>query len=404
MCRIAGYVGPVSDRRVSLILRGLIMAEERNNPHGTGVVVKNLRTETNHIMKKGIRGRDFLVRGHADFLWEEKFNFGFIHVRYMTSGERSDRCSHPFGFRVKGVWHFGMHNGVFESSLCKSMSENFGCSVAGVDSETFFWALQELQKKGKSLEEAIAEVTEFISAEGEFAFAYMAPEAVYLWRSEARPLSIFDFRKANLGRWFASTKTMMEDALKISGLEAKEGTYYEIKPFKLYKLGHRTSPSWEVEPVMDLPRKEKKRVYYSSPWLDREIRQDTLFDEVYKNPSPGSLPDDTPDDTPDYTPDNDFVDDFKLPVPAELNDNELEKEIRFTSNAIKEGYTFAEEYLSELLYEKEKRKLKRELDKLNQEKNPGKTSDRPLNKTPSKKQQKLLELPLEKRVKISKRD
>ena len=374
MCRIAGYVGPVSDRKVSMILRGLIMAEERRNPHGTGVVVKNLRTATNHIMKKGIRGRDFLVRGHADFLWEERFNFAFIHVRYMTSGEQSDRCSHPFGFRIKGIWHFGMHNGVFDNDLCRRLSKNFGCSLADVDSETFFWALQELQNKGKNLKEAIAEVTEFISAEGEFAFAYMAPEAVYLWRSEARPLSIFDFRKANLGRWFASTKTMMEDALKISGIKAEEGVYYEIKPFKLYKLGHRTNPSWEVETVMDLPRKEKKRIYYNPSLSDREMKQDALFDEVYGESSPRSLPDDMADYIPDYTPDHDsddgpddnidnnFDDNFELPVPAELTNDELEKEIRFTSQAVRDGYTFAEEYLSELLYEKEKRKLRQKID------------------------------------------
>lgn len=278
MCRIAGYIGPVSDRRVSAILRGLIMAEEKSNPHGTGIVLKDLKTATNHIMKKGIRGRDFLVRGYADFLWQRKFNFAFIHVRYMTSGEQSDRCSHPFGFRVKGIWHFGMHNGVFKDELCEKMSKNFGCSVADVDSETFFWALQELQKKGKSLEEAIAEVTKFISAEGEFAFAYMSPEAVYLWRSEGRPLSVFDFRKANLGRWFASTPTMMEKALEISGVRAKEGIDYEIKPFKLYKLRHRTTPSWKVETVMDLPRNKRKYNFYKDfPWLNNKTKQNTLF-------------------------------------------------------------------------------------------------------------------------------
>jgi len=259
MCRIGGYIGGhLTTKKTSILLRALLMAEEKGNPHGAGIVVRNSATKKAFIQKKGFRGRDFLVQGYGDFLWRTAYDRAFIHVRYMTSGEQSDRCAHPFGFRVNGKWHFAMHNGVFSGSICEAITEKFGCSKAQVDSETFFWALQELQNKGKSLEEAIKEVTEFVSADSEFAFAYMNHEGViYLWRSEGRPLSVFDLREIGMGRWFASTKAMFEEAIKMSGVRVDKVSYFEIKPFRLYKVGHRTEPELEVEPICDLPRKQK---------------------------------------------------------------------------------------------------------------------------------------------------
>jgi len=387
MCRIAGYVGPASNsRKVSIILRGLVMAEEKGNPHGTGIVIRNLSEEVNYVSKKGIRGRDFLVRGYADFLWERKYNYAFVHVRYMTSGEQSDRCSHPFGFRVNGIWHFGMHNGVFSDTLCDKISEQFGCSKAKVDSETFFWAIQELQNNGKSLEDAIAEVTEFISAEGEFAFAYMAPDAVYLWRSEGRPLVVFDMRENNLGRWFASTKDMMQKALKISGVDLKEKvTYFELKPFKLYKLGHKTNPAWEVEPIRELPRKEKPKPSYPlwsawQPWREREARQEKLFDSVYGRGSARPVYS-SPytdcryeiDDTPPVDDNYYDCDDEIIVDPECLSDEDLKRTIKDVSKALKSGELDGsyECYLSELIYERESRKLGRQERRKERRKNNG---------------------------------
>lgn len=370
MCRIAGYAGPQSNRRTALVLRGLIMAEEKGNPHGTGVVTRNLKSRKNTLMKKGIRGRSYLVRGHADFLLEKVYNYAFVHVRYMTTGEQSDRCSHPFGFRVKGAWHFAMHNGVFSDELCDKLCGEFGCSKAKVDSETFFWALRTLQERGKSLEEAVTEVTGFISGSGqsaEYAFAYMMPDAVYLWRSEGRPLAVFDLRERHMGRWFASTEDMFKKALRIAGADFKKVEGFDLKPFRLYKVGHRTTPVWEVDMVCDLPKPPPRKTLYdfSSPSRFSRTRGEPLKAE------PGMLFDEYDNVHPDYGeqgfygerfPGEDEMDEmmeeFDLPDPETLSNRELNKIIGKISDEISLFGPDPDlnDYLADAIYEREKRK------------------------------------------------
>jgi len=347
MCRIAGYIGNKATRKVATILRGLLVAEDRSNPHGTGIVVRDSKSpHKSHISKRGIRGRSYLVQGYADFLWERQFSMALLHVRYMTTGEQSDRCSHPFGFRVKGHWHFGMHNGVFSDALCTRMSEEFGCSKSNVDSETFFWALQALQNGGKGLEESIQTLTGFIGSEGAYAFAYMTTDSVYLWRSEGRPLSVFDLRESNLGRWFCSTPEMFKKGLQIAGVtKLQGGSSFDVKPFRLYRVGHKTTPALEVEAVCDLPKplpppKPEKLVTPASSWRDHGV------------PS-GVQPSLWEDDAPEGS-EEDLI---EYEFPSDLTNSALNRKIHEVSRAC-EYDTLYSDYLAELLYEREMRKWK----------------------------------------------
>jgi len=357
MCRIAGYIGePVSDRRVPLLVRGLIMAEESGNPHGTGLLIK--KTDKKYsLIKKGIRGRDFLVQGFSDFLWKEGFTQLFVHLRYKTRGEQSDRNAHPFGFRVNRVWHFAMHNGVISDGVCEALARKFGCSQANVDSETFFWGIQEQQNRGEGLIEAIKEATYFVSDSAEFAFAYMAPDAVYLWRSEGRPLVVFDLREVGLGRWFASTKEMFEKAVSIAGLKSEMPeriNYFELRPFRLYKVGHETQPQFEVEMVCDLPKKEKPKPQpVSVPGYKY-----TLFDV---DGEPITFPQSMVNSKADFSSyfGDEEDDNLVMKDPTEMSDTELEKEIKEIRNLIWEGEDY-DWYFSELLWERERRKAEKE--------------------------------------------
>lgn len=349
MCRIAGYLGHTANRTVTKILRGLLVAEEMKNPHGTGIVVRNRKNHDAKLMKKGIRGRSFLVRGYADFLQETCFNMAFLHVRYMTTGEKSDRCSHPFGFRVHGQWHFGMHNGVFTESLCKSIAKEFGCSLAKVDSETFFWALQALQNRGKTLGEAIKMLSEFIGNQGAYAFAYMTQDSVYLWRSDTRPLSVFDLRctgKGNLGRWFCSTPEMFKKGLNIAGFDTLQYSGFDVKPYRLYRVGHKTSPAMEVETVCALPEppppvKEPSLLFHDEYFTEDE-QQDTLW---WKSCPPEN---------------NRATKEIFYNLPAGLTNSELNRKISEVSdicNSHEYPSIDDSQYLSELLWERSRRKL-----------------------------------------------
>ena len=260
MCRVFGFVGEVKKEKrplVGRILRGLILAEESSNPDGTGVVIKTMPKGYNVMVKKGVRGKAFLVRGYADFLYPGNFYMALGHVRKKTTGIVSSRNAHPFGYKINGRWYYGIHNGKIGN--VEELAKEYGIKPAKVDSETFFRALAKMLRDGADVVEAIEELTYKISDSGEFAFAYMTPKEIFLWRNEGRPLTIFDFRKLGLGRFFASTKSMMEKALKLAVPKAskkfKKVTSFEAVPYRLYRM--TLDDNCEVVTVKDLKYKEK---------------------------------------------------------------------------------------------------------------------------------------------------
>ena len=264
MCRVLGWAGEISSnaqhRKVELILKGLILAEEKENPHGTGLATFS---ESGHqLVKKGMRGATFLLQGHADFLrYQKRLRAVLGHVRFKTSGEQSDQNAHPFGFRIRGDWHFGMHNGVI--GCANELARKYGIKKQAVDSATFFHCLAKVAES-KGLVAAIEEVTNEASLTGDFAFAMMRRNEIYLWRNESRPLCIFDLREEGLGRFFCSTKEMFEKALSLSRVSLKNKIkHFEAEPYRLYKVGHNTSPKLEVEAIKDLKHKEKPRLVAS---------------------------------------------------------------------------------------------------------------------------------------------
>ena len=271
MCRILGWAGEISSpaqhRKIYLILKGLILAEEKENPHGTGLATfSESGYQGYQLVKKGMRGATFLLQGHADFLKNQKGLRAVLgHVRFKTSGKQSDQNAHPFGFRVVGNWHFGMHNGVI--GCADELAKKYGIKKHAVDSATFFHCLAKVAES-KGLVTSIEEVTYEASLTGDFAFAVMRRNEIYLWRNESRPLCIFDLREEGLGRFFCSTKEMFEKALSLSGVSLKNKIkHFEAEPYRLYKVGHNTSPKLEVEVIKDLKHKEKPKLL-ASWWAD----------------------------------------------------------------------------------------------------------------------------------------
>ena len=272
MCRVLGWAGEISSeaqhKKIELILKGLILAEEKGNPHGTGLVT--FSRSGHQMVKKGMRGATFLLQGHADFIRHQRGLKTVIgHVRFKTAGEQSDKNAHPFGFRIRGDWHFGMHNGII--GCADELAGKYGVRGHPVDSATFFLCLAKVAES-KGLVAAIEEVTYEASLTGDFAFAVMRRNEIYLWRNDARPLHFFDLREEGLGRFFCSTKEMFEKALLLGGVSLKgKIRHFEATPYRLYKMGHKTSPRFEVEAVKDLKHKEKPKPsasWWGADWLD----------------------------------------------------------------------------------------------------------------------------------------
>jgi glucosamine 6-phosphate synthetase-like amidotransferase/phosphosugar isomerase protein len=272
MCRIMGFCG-TSNTNVTALLRGLLLAEEKSNPHGTGIVIKKTNGK-NLFQKKGIRAKTFLLQGYADFLWRKKYQYALGHVRFKTAGKQSDRNSHPFGVRVHDKWHFGIHNGII--GCTEELAIEFGIKQADVDSETFWHCMAKLQNEGESVVDAIERVTHFISDKGDFAFAYMTESEIFFWRNEQRPLCVFDARKHGMGRFIASTKEMFTKAWHWAcpDLDIRKVSYFEAKPYRLYRMAIDTSPKYEVEACKELKYKTK------------EVRKETMgsYQPVFHDP------------------------------------------------------------------------------------------------------------------------
>jgi len=281
MCRIFGWTGelhsPEQLKKVSLLIKGLILSEEERNPHGTGLCVYS-QSSGHQLLKKGLRGSAFVLRGYPDAVLKIKMRSVIGHVRFKTSGEQSDKNAHPFGFRIKGEWMFGIHNGII--GCANALTKKYNIKPFAVDSATFFACLAKVAES-KGLEEAIEEVSYEASLTGDFAFAILKKGEIYLWRNEARPLCFFDLRKEGLGRVFCSTREMFEKAVSLAGLKFKEVPYFEAKPHRLYKVGHKTTPrNFEVEVVKELKHKEKPILqpytYYSPLSSKSEIKKMSL--------------------------------------------------------------------------------------------------------------------------------
>ncbi len=261
MCRLFGFVGE-SDLNVVKIIRGLILAEESKNPHGTGFVINHKGLFT--IKKKGIRGLHFIAQGHADFLWNNKFDYLMGHVRYKTAGEASDRNAHPFGSQVAGKWYFLAHNGVLGNEM-NEIAKKFKANVdkVKVDSEMFLRCITAQMREGKDIVDAIKDVTYEVSDVGDFAFTLLTPE-LYIWRNKERPLNVIYYKNSI---FYASTLDMFKKALEISGVKMEKIKYSEVKPYVLYKITKEKGKVHIHVVEEEMPHKERKpkvKPYYST--------------------------------------------------------------------------------------------------------------------------------------------
>lgn len=134
-----------------------------------------------------------------------------LHTRHPTTGNLTKDNSHPFQFGNV----IGMHNGVVRNYSDIQKKYNRTCSV---DSEHIFMHIAE----GRDLKE--------INAYG--AIVYWKDGILHLGRFNGGELTICKTETA----WvFASTKTAIEVALRLSGLD-KNTTFYRLDEDELYTI------------------------------------------------------------------------------------------------------------------------------------------------------------------------
>lgn len=258
MCKLFGFIGEKDDNVVKII-RGLLLAEEKSNPHGTGIVTNRKGLFT--IKKKGIRGLHFIAQGYADFLWRESFDYLIGHVRYKTAGDACDRNAHPFGSQVAEKWYFLAHNGVLGSEI-DDVAKKFKANIdkVKVDSEKFLRCITAQMRNGTDIVEAIKNATYEVSDVGDFAFTLLTPRELYVWRNNERPLNIIYYKNSI---FYASTLSMFKDALEISGVKMEKTVYSEVNPYTLYKIVKEKGKVKIYAVEENMPHKERKPKFKS---------------------------------------------------------------------------------------------------------------------------------------------
>ena len=276
MCGIFGFIGK-SSLRTSLLLQTLAIADEVRGRDSTGIMVFQRHRSgsgTSYIQKAALPGRKFVINGWTEFLFAKKLHYSAAlgHNRAATTGAINKRNAHPFGWRVRRKWHWGIHNGVIHNwrEVCSKFDVK---KTPGVDSEAVFWAIGNLMSRGMSTESAIAKVTEYIS--GDFAFAMLSrKEGIWLWCNGMRPLEILDARPYGLGRWLCSTKDIFTRAWGFQrGLLGNPGslTSFSANPYTLYLIPFGKDSV--VETVRQLnPRRERRLSGKSYTWSDMRRR------------------------------------------------------------------------------------------------------------------------------------
>jgi len=278
MCGIFGFTGR-SSWKTSVLLQSLCIEDEVRGKHSTGIVIQS--DNECLIQKKALRGKDFVSKGYTDFLFKKRYGLALGHNRYATTGAVNDRNAHPFGTRVANGWNFGVHNGIVGGK--EKIAESYGIPEPEVDSEIVFRAIAKMQNSGMDVVDAIENITEFISADADFAFAYLDTKerTTYLWRSPERPLVILDARRLGLGRWFCSTKDIFATAwsnLRGSPGDIRKVTYFEAIPYRLYKVIF--DDVYEVEPIRDLRRKSRREEKKFFDFREDDYR-DSRESEIY---------------------------------------------------------------------------------------------------------------------------
>jgi len=212
MCGIFGFAktsNSQSDRQLELLKRTFKHLTEESSRRGTDSTGFSIMNPQDRYTYKTLTDSSTLTRTNEWSNVEDKIDrqtsIVLGHTRFATTGAKVVGNAHPF--TIGEV--VGIHNGIIYNY--NQVAKSLGKTIPNVDSEVIFQSLNRLEKSKA-----------FESINGDFAVAWAKENntTLHLARESGRPMVISYWKKARV-LFFASTKSIMKDAMKDAGLVLK---------------------------------------------------------------------------------------------------------------------------------------------------------------------------------------
>jgi len=227
MCAIFGYLdykGIVGNSVLKRLIRSLSVEAEVRGTDATGIsYVKNGSIVTFKKPKPAHKVKLYFPK-------ETRAVVG--HTRMTTQGnEKHNYNNHPFEGRC-GKENFALaHNGVLYND--DKLKKQYSLPATHIETDTYV-AVQLLEQEESLTAESIARMSELVS--GSFVFTILRDDNTLFLVKGSNPLTVYHFE--TLGLYvYASTKSILDNALRFSGLtykkreiEVTEGDILEISP------------------------------------------------------------------------------------------------------------------------------------------------------------------------------
>lgn len=227
MCAIFGYLdykGIVGNSVLKRLIKALSVEAEVRGTDATGI---------SYVKDGGIVTFKKPKPAHKVKLYFPKETRAVVgHTRMTTQGdEKHNYNNHPFEGRC-GKENFALaHNGVLYND--DKLKKQYSLPYTHIETDTYV-AVQLLEQEESLTAESIARMSELVS--GSFVFTILRDDNTLFLVKGSNPLTVYHFE--TLGLYvYASTKSILDNALRFSGLtykkreiEVTEGDVLEISP------------------------------------------------------------------------------------------------------------------------------------------------------------------------------
>lgn len=227
MCAIFGYLdykGIVGNSVLKRLIKSLSVEAEVRGTDATGIsYVKDGGIVTFKKPKPAHKIKLYFPTGTKAVIG---------HTRMTTQGdERRNYNNHPFKGNCGGTAFALAHNGVLYND--DKLKKQYSLPDTHIETDTYV-AVQLLEQQESLTAESIARMSELVS--GSFVFTILRDDNTLFLVKGSNPLTVYHFE--TLGLYvYASTKSILDNALRFSGLtykkreiEVTEGDVLEISP------------------------------------------------------------------------------------------------------------------------------------------------------------------------------
>tara|TARA_R100001082_G_scaffold29110_1_gene14647 strand:- start:844 stop:1980 length:1137 start_codon:yes stop_codon:yes gene_type:complete len=238
MCGIFGFAktsNSQSDHQLEILKRTFTYLTEESSRRGTDSTGFSIMNPVDRYTYKTLTDSVTLTRTNE---WQNvidkidrKTSIVLGHTRFATTGAKVVNNAHPF--TIGEV--VGIHNGVIYNY--NQVARSLGKTIPQVDSEVIFQSLNRLDKSKA-----------FENINGDFAVAWAKENntTLHLARESGRPMVVSYWKKAKV-LFFASTRSIMEDAMIDAGLVLKIKNVSKDKIYSYNTNKFARCPIFDIE-------------------------------------------------------------------------------------------------------------------------------------------------------------